>query len=71
MLFLKAIKPFLATASKENDVEITISYPGGKYILEKKVGAGQTVIVSINDLQTAGIIPASAQVYNSPQKLDR
>lgn len=37
--------------SEDNNVEITISYAGGIYVLEKKVRAGETAMVSINELQ--------------------
>uniref|UniRef100_A0A7C3KGY6 Uncharacterized protein n=1 Tax=Oscillatoriales cyanobacterium SpSt-418 TaxID=2282169 RepID=A0A7C3KGY6_9CYAN len=54
-------------ARSENDVEITISYPGGVYLLEKKFGAGETIMVSINELQQSQVpdragrrIPAGA-----------
>lgn len=40
-------------ANAENDVEITISYPGGVYVLDKKIAAGATTMVSINELQQA------------------
>ncbi|HIK10051.1 MAG TPA: hypothetical protein IGS52_07270, partial [Oscillatoriaceae cyanobacterium M33_DOE_052] len=49
-------------ASKENDVEITISYTGGGYVLEKRIAAGETIMISINELQQTGLIPASAKV---------
>jgi len=49
-------------ASVENDVEITISYPGGRYVLEKRIAAGETIMVSINELQQSQAIPASAKV---------
>jgi hypothetical protein len=35
----------------ENEVEITVSYPGGAYVLEKNISAGTTAMVSINELQ--------------------
>jgi hypothetical protein len=38
-------------ASQANDMEITVSYPGGIYLLEKRMAAGATAMVSINELQ--------------------
>jgi hypothetical protein len=38
-------------AGEENDVEITISYPGGVYQLNRKLAAGEMTKVSINELQ--------------------
>lgn len=38
-------------ASEATDVEITISYPGGTYVLEQKLGAGKSAMISINELQ--------------------
>jgi hypothetical protein len=38
-------------ATEENEVEITISYPGGTYLLEKTIAAGGATMVSINELQ--------------------
>ena len=49
-------------ASVENIVEITISYPGGRYVVEKRIAAGETIMVSINELQQSGLIPSTAKV---------
>jgi hypothetical protein len=38
-------------ATEENEVEVTISYPGGTYLLEKRIPAGGATMVSINELQ--------------------
>lgn len=38
-------------ASEENDVEITISYPGGIYVVEEQISAGRSAMISINELQ--------------------
>lgn len=38
-------------ATEKNDVEITVSYPGGVYVIEKSILAGETAMVSINELQ--------------------
>jgi hypothetical protein len=43
--------PLQNIATEENDVEITISYPGGIYLLEKRIPAGEAAMVSINELQ--------------------
>jgi hypothetical protein len=42
-------------ASKENDLEITVSYPGDIYLLEKRIAAGETTMVSINELQQSQV----------------
>ena len=42
-------------ASQENDLEITVSYPGGIYLLEKRMAAGETTMVSINELQQSQV----------------
>jgi hypothetical protein len=39
------------TASRDNDIEITISYPGGNYLFSKTIPPKATTMVSINDLQ--------------------
>ena len=38
-------------ASEPSAVEVTISYPGGIYVLEQKIGAGNSAMISINELQ--------------------
>ena len=38
-------------ASEANDVEVTISYPGGIYVLEQEIAAGKSAMISINELQ--------------------
>jgi hypothetical protein len=38
-------------AHSQNDVEVTISYPGGVYVLERSMAAGASAMVSINELQ--------------------
>jgi hypothetical protein len=38
-------------APEDNEVEVTISYPGGTYLLEKSIPAGEAAMVSINELQ--------------------
>ena len=42
-------------SSEDNDLEITISYPGGLYLLEKTVAAGETAMISINELQQSQV----------------
>jgi hypothetical protein len=56
-------------ATEENEVEVTISYPGGTYLLEKRIPAGGATMVSINELQQTQTpdregrrIPANATV---------
>jgi len=36
---------------EENDIEVTISYPGGIYMLEEQIAAGGSAMISINELQ--------------------
>lgn len=57
------------TTSRENDIEITISYPGGTYVFDKTIPPNATTMVSINELQqsqtpgTSGSrIPADAKM---------
>jgi hypothetical protein len=38
-------------ARSQNDVEVTISYPGGVYVVQSSIAAGDTAMVSINALQ--------------------
>ncbi|MCP9495945.1 MAG: hypothetical protein MSG64_15970 [Pyrinomonadaceae bacterium MAG19_C2-C3] len=38
-------------APEENDVEVTISYPGGIYVIERMLAAGATTEISVNQLQ--------------------
>ena len=38
-------------ATEENDVELTISYPGGVYVVNKKLAAGATFMLDVNGLQ--------------------
>jgi hypothetical protein len=38
-------------AAEDNEVEITVSYPGGVYEVRKTLSAGGTAMVSVNDLQ--------------------
>ncbi len=38
-------------ASEANDIEITISYPSGIYVLEEQIAAGGSAMISINELQ--------------------
>jgi hypothetical protein len=54
-------------ASEENQAQITISYPGGVYLLEQQIPAETTVMISVNKLQqtqqpdaASNRIPASA-----------
>src|SRR5262249_30558846 len=56
-------------ASEENQAEIRISYPGGKYLLEQEIPAGSSVMVSVNELQqsqrpdrSGNRIPAGAEM---------
>lgn len=42
-------------SSQDNDLEITISYPGGIYVLEKTIAAAETTMISINDLQQSQV----------------
>jgi hypothetical protein len=45
MLTIKNIAP------EANQVEITISYPGGLYVVEKMLAAGATAMISVKELQ--------------------
>lgn len=38
-------------APEQNDLEITIAYPGGKYILEEKIAPNASAMISVNELQ--------------------
>lgn len=38
-------------SNQSNEVEITISYPGGLYLVEKTLAAGETGMVSVKELQ--------------------
>ncbi len=37
--------------TEESEVEVTVSHPGGRYLLENKIAAGKTKVISINNLQ--------------------
>ena len=67
--------------SDDNNVEFTISYPGGIYVLEKKIAAGETAMVSVNELQQSQapdregrVVPAEARLGGiniwSPELVD-
>ena len=38
-------------SENENNVEVTISYPNGLYILQKQLRAGELAVISVKDLQ--------------------
>ncbi len=48
-------------ASEENDVEVTVSYPGGVYVVNKKIAAGATVMLSVNEWQQTQTPDANGQ----------